>query len=402
MELAMDTPTASERLLAAVTAFWSRVSALTYEQLAINLALSAGVVAAAFVAGVLFRRLIQVGVRRVPGAADAVKHVRTSRVARFTRAVIRVALAIFATIGVAKVWGLNIGDWLSQGLGERLVGLATHLAILLVIGFAAFELAGFLVDRLLNSLENSTESGRRSAQIHTIAPLLRSVARGAVSIVFLMMMLSEAGVKIGPLLAGAGVVGIAVGFGAQTLVKDFLTGLFLIVEDIVSVGDIVQIEGSGGLVEQMTLRTIRLRDFDGTLHIFPYSEAQVIHNLTKTFSYAVFDLQISYGSDIDRALAVMKGTGAEMLTEKAFAEKILEPIEVVGVDGLGESGVRLKARIKTAPLEQWNVGREYNRRIKLAFDRERIEIPYPHMQLVLPDGDGRLAERATPAKERVQ
>jgi len=200
------------------------------------------------------------------------------------------------------------------------------------------------------------------------------------------MGLSEVGVQIGPLLAGAGVVGIAVGFGAQTLVKDFLTGLFLIAEDIVSVGDIVRIGDSGGLVEEMTLRTIRLRDFDGALHVFPYGEAQVVHNLTKTFSYSVFDLQISYGSSIDAALRLMREVGEEMRLDPGFSDKILEPIEVVGVDNLADSGVVLKARIKTRPLEQWTVGREYNRRIKHAFDAAGVEIPFPHMKVVLPEG----------------
>ena len=186
------------------------------------------------------------------------------------------------------------------------------------------------------------------------------------------------------LLAGAGVVGIAVGFGAQTIVKDLLTGAFLIVEDIIAVGDVVNIGGSGGLVEKMTLRTIRLRDFDGTLHVLPYGEAQVVHNMTKSFSYYVFDLQVSYESDIDRALELMKTTGDELRADPAFADLILEPIEVVGVDGLGDNGVLLKARIKTRPLDQWTVGREYNRRIKLAFDAAGVEIPYPHMKLVVP------------------
>lgn len=399
----MDAPTASERLLSVLSAFWARLAALTYEQLAVNFALSAAAVALAFGVGWGFRRLIQLGVRRVPGAADAVKHVRTSRVARFTRAVVSAGLTAATVVVIAHIWGIDVGAWLSQGVGERLAGLVTHLAILLVIGFAAFELAGFLVDRLLLTLESSAGgSKRRMAQVQTVAPLLRSVARGAVFLIFLMMMLSEAGVKIAPLLAGAGVVGIAVGFGAQTLVKDFLTGLFLIVEDIVSVGDIVKIENSGGLVEEMTLRTIRLRDFDGTLHVFPYSQAQVIHNLTKTFSYAVFDLQISYGADIDRALEIMKRTGLELQRDKAFADKIVDPIEVVGVDQLGDSGVVLKARIKTRPIEQWNVGREYNRRIKLAFDREGIEIPYPHIKLVLPEEAMAPSAVSAQPKERVQ
>ncbi len=199
------------------------------------------------------------------------------------------------------------------------------------------------------------------------------------------MGLGKLGVKIGPLLAGAGVVGVALGFGAQTLVKDFLTGIFLIVEDIVSVGDIVRIGDSGGLVEQMTLRTIRLRDFDGTVHVFPYSEAQVLHNLTKSFSYYVFDLQVPYASDLDAALAIMRRVGARLKADPDFADKILEPIEVVGVDSLADSGVVLKARIKTPPLQQWTVGREYNRRIKLAFDEAGVEIPFPHLKIVMPE-----------------
>jgi small conductance mechanosensitive channel len=199
------------------------------------------------------------------------------------------------------------------------------------------------------------------------------------------VIISLLGIEIGPLLTGAGIVGIAVGFGAQTLVKDYLTGFSLILEDIVSVGDVVLIGDSGGLVEATTLRTIRLRDFDGTLHVIPYSEAQIVHNLTKTFSYYVFNLPISYDSDIDQALDLMRFVGGQMQEEEAFKDAILEPIEVVGVDQLADSGVVLKARIKTAPIQQWTVGREYNRRIKLAFDKAGIEIPVPHLKLFLSD-----------------
>ena len=180
-------------------------------------------------------------------------------------------------------------------------------------------------------------------------------------------------------------IGLALGFGAQTLVKDFLTGLFLIAEDAVSVGDIVQIADSSGTVEQMTLRSIRLRAFDGVLHVFPYSEAQVVHNKTKTFSCYVFDLQVSYSADIERALAVMKQVGDAVQADPAFGQNFLEPIQIFGVDSLGDSGVVLKARIRTKPQQQWMVGREYNKRIKLAFDREGIEIPFPHMKVVLPE-----------------
>src|SRR5262249_53517846 len=146
-----------------------------------------------------------------------------------------------------------------------------------------------------------TGDRRRAAQLRTVEPLIKGVAQAFIVFMALGMILSEAGVEVAPLIAGAGVVGIAVGFGAQTLVRDLFTGAFLIIEDIVSRGDIVEINGFSGRVEAMTLRTIRLRDYDGTLHIFPYGEAQIIHNKTNRFSYFAFSIQISYLSDIDAA-----------------------------------------------------------------------------------------------------
>jgi small-conductance mechanosensitive channel len=174
-------------------------------------------------------------------------------------------------------------------------------------------------------------------------------------------------------------VGVALGFGAQTLVKDFLTGLFLILEDIVSVGDNVMIGAASGRVESMTLRTIRLRDFDGTQHVFPYSEAQVIHNRTKSFSYAVFGPQISYLADLEQAEAIMRDVGVELQSEKPFSEMILDTLEIAGVDQFTDVGVVLKARFKTRPGDQWRVGREFQRRLKLAFDSQGIEIGYPNV-----------------------
>ena len=200
-----------------------------------------------------------------------------------------------------------------------------------------------------------------------------------------MMALSEIGVEIGPLLAGAGIVGLAIGFGAQTIVKDFLTGIFLIIEDAVSVGDVVMIADFGGVVEEMSIRTIKLRDFDGTLHIFPYSEAQVIHNRTKNFSFAVFNLQVAHTADVTRALDLMKQTGDTLKAEESFTPFIESPIEVVGVDQVNDAGVTLKARIKTAPGKQWMIQREYLRRIKLAFDEAGIDVATKTTVLMMPD-----------------
>lgn len=380
----IDANTASERLFQGLGLFWTHVGALGPMELGTNIALSLAIVAAAALAGRVIRVLLRRAAQVIPGPSDAEKHVRTRRVTRFTWAVVETGLWVAVFCAVAGVWGFDVAGWLSRGLGERLVHGAIRMGVVLVLTFAAIELSVLLIHRLVGGLAQDCVEPRRARQLNTLEPVLSGVARSVIIAVGAMMLLSQAGVKIGPLLAGAGVVGVAVGFGAQTLVKDFLTGVFLIIEDIVAIGDVVRIGDCGGLVEEMTVRTIRLRDFDGTLHVFPYGEAQVIHNLTKTFSFYVFDLQVSYDSDIDRALEIMRATGSELMADKAFAGLILEPIEVVGVDALGDSGITLKARIKTLPREQWNVGREYNRRIKLAFDAAGISIPYPHLQVVLP------------------
>jgi moderate conductance mechanosensitive channel len=285
---------------------------------------------------------------------------------------------------VLSVWGLDVWSWLS-GPGAPFLFGALRIVMVLFFAVVAWEVAIRAIDGAFNSAAKEADTLRRAAQLRSLAPMIRGAVRTAIAVFAGLVVVSQFGVKIAPLLAGAGVVGVAVGFGAQTLVKDYLTGFSLILEDIVSVGDIVRIGDSGGLVETMTLRTIRLRDFDGTLHVIPYSEAQIVHNMTKTFSYYVFDLPISYDSDIDQALKLMRSVGHALQSEPAFADKILEPIEVVGVDSLADSGVILKARIKTAPTQQWTVGREYNRRIKIAFDEARIEIPVPHLKIMLSD-----------------
>lgn len=377
--------TASEQLYALTETTIGRFAEMTPAALALNLGLTGAVVAAACLAAWILSRTVNWAAHRLPGPVTADRRVRTTRVVRLTNAMWRLIVLGAAAVVIAGIWGLNVLGWVTGGAGEQVVGVVLRLALLLVAATVCLEVAGFVIGRGIEKMAATSEDARRRAQLKTLAPLLAGVANTTIVMVFALMALGEIGVKIGPLLAGAGVVGIALGFGAQSLVKDFLTGVFLIVEDIVSVGDIVRIGDSGGMVEQMTLRTIRLRDFDGTLHVFPYGEAQVVHNLTKSFSYYVFDLQVSYGSDIDRALSVMRTVGDRLQKDPAFADKILDPIEVVGVDSLGDSGVVLKARIKTAPVQQWAVGREYNRRIKLAFDREGIEIPFPHMQVVLPE-----------------
>ncbi|MGD9650092.1 MAG: mechanosensitive ion channel family protein, partial [Dongiaceae bacterium] len=192
-----------------------------------------------------------------------------------------------------------------------------------------------------------------------------------------LSLLQALNIDILPRLAGAGVVGVALGFGAQTLVKDFLVSIGIIFEDIVKIGDVVRIGSYAGLVENITLRYIQLRGLDGVVSTIPFSEVKIIENLTKDFSYYVFDISVAYHSDIEKVLEVITLTGENIYQDKNFQPLILEKLEILGVDRFADSAIIIKARIKTLPIQQWNVGREFNKRLKQAFDQHGIEIPFP-------------------------
>jgi moderate conductance mechanosensitive channel len=185
------------------------------------------------------------------------------------------------------------------------------------------------------------------------------------------------GVNITPILAGVGILSLAVGFGAQTLVKDIINGLFILVEDSISVGDVVTIRGTGGLVEAVNLRTIQLRDLQGSVHIIPNSQVEMITNMTKDYSYYLLDVSVAYREDTDEVIAALQEIDAEMRADAAFAADMLAPIEILGVDRFTDAAVVLRARLQTKPIKQWSVGREFNRRMKKLFDVRGIEMPFP-------------------------
>jgi small conductance mechanosensitive channel len=193
-----------------------------------------------------------------------------------------------------------------------------------------------------------------------------------------MITISEMGIDIGPLIAGAGIVGLAIGFGAQNLVRDIISGLFIILENQVRVGDVAIINGTGGLVERIKFRTIVLRDLSGIVHVFPNGTITTLSNLTNEWSAYVFDIGVAYKENTDNVIEVMRGVGHKMISEDEYKKIILEEPEIFGVDKLDNSSVIIKGRIKTKPISQWKVGREYLRRIKHAFDENNIEIPFPH------------------------
>jgi len=197
------------------------------------------------------------------------------------------------------------------------------------------------------------------------------------------MILRELNFDIAPLLAGAGVIGVALGFGAQNIIKDVLGGLFMLIENQIRVNDVAVINGKGGLVEEINLRTTVLRSDDGAVHIFPNGSITTLSNLTREYSYYVFNLAISYAEDPDRVIGVLKSIGAELMEEEGYKPLILAPLDVLGVDQLGENGVTIKARFKTLPGKQWVVGREMNRRIRKQFQDAEIERAFPSQVVVV-------------------
>jgi small conductance mechanosensitive channel len=192
------------------------------------------------------------------------------------------------------------------------------------------------------------------------------------------MILSEGGIDLKPLLAAAGLGGLAIGFGAQSLVKDLISGFFILWEDSVRIGDVVEVAGVVGLVEEVELRTIKLRDVSGNLHVVPNGVVDKVKNLTKDYSYSVFDIGVAYRENVDEVMGGLQEIAEDLCRDSRFANDILEPLEMLGVDQFKDSAVMIKCRIKTEPHKQWRISREMNRRIKIMFDAKGIEIPFPY------------------------
>ena len=253
------------------------------------------------------------------------------------------------------------------------------VVLIVVLAYALVRTITLLVSRFEHELNRGTglDALERAKRARTLGSVVTKVATALIVGIAVLTILREFRIDIGPVLAGAGIVGLAVGFGAQTLVRDIISGFFLILEDQVRVGDVVAINGVGGLVEELNLRTIVLRDAEGTVHVFPNGSITSLANRSKDFSYYVIDLPISYQEDPDRVTAVLRQIGAALQADSRFAPFILEPIEVLGVDAFAMWSLQLKVRIKTVPLKQWEVGRELRKRIKKTFDEQGIEMTFP-------------------------
>lgn len=273
-------------------------------------------------------------------------------------------------------------------LGLDFFQASLRILLIVVAAYVGARILRVALNRLETILVRATVHtdvvpGAAAKRIRTLMNVIWTIVAGLIWFVATLTTLGQIGVNVGPILAGAGVVGLAVGFGAQNLVKDLVSGFFLILENQVRVGDVAIINGTGGLVEAITFRTIVLRDDGAVVHVFPNGSINTLANMTKDWSAYLIDMGVAYKEDTDRVVEVMRRVGEELRADPGYGSLMIEPIEIFGVDAFADSAVKIKARLKTLPLQQWNIGREYRRRLKKAFDAERIEIPFPHRTLLM-------------------
>jgi len=264
-----------------------------------------------------------------------------------------------------------------ENLGKWAISNGFQIVFVLLLMVVTLKAVNIISDRLFK-----LKKEKNNEELHKRADTLRSIVRSLLNIVVFiiagMMILEKVGIEIGPILAAAGVLGLAVGFGAQKLVEDIIGGFFILLEDQIRVGDVVVIGDKGGLVEKVNIRMVILRDLAGNVHYIRNGGIGVVTNMTKEYSRYVFDIGVAYREDTDEVVKVIKEIDQGMRDDPDFKNDILEPIEILGVDKFDDSAVIVKARTKTKPIKQWAVGREFNRRLKKRFDQLGIEIPFPH------------------------
>ena len=293
--------------------------------------------------------------------------------------VVRTIVLISVIIAIAQAWALvDFLGWVSTEGGQRATGALVSAAFIILAGFVAYLAMSSWVEYRLNPNFGSVPTAREK----TLLMLFRNAFTIALAIMIGMLALAQIGVNIAPLLAGAGVLGLAIGFGAQKFVQDIITGIFIQFENIMNEGDVVEVAGLTGVVERLTIRSVSIRSLDGTVHLVPFSSVDAVSNMMKGFSFHVAEMGVAYREDIGEVKAAMQ-EAFDRLMETDHRFHILEPLDIQGVTAFGDSAVMVRARIKTRPGMQWGTGRAYNEILKQVFDRHGIEIPFPHMTLYM-------------------
>jgi small conductance mechanosensitive channel len=258
-----------------------------------------------------------------------------------------------------------------------------QILIILIAAFIALIVVKIFSKKLVEIIVKQKGDDELYKRTTTFSTIIRYILNIAIFFVALILILEKFGVEFGPILAAAGIFGLAIGFGAQSLIKDVISGLFILLEDQIRVGDVIQISGKGGIVEKINLRTTTLRDLAGNVHYVPNGQIDVVTNMTKEYSRYVFDIGVAYRENVDEVIHVIKEVDEELRKDPAFKDDILEPLEVLGLDQFADSAIIIKARTTTKPIKQWGVAREFNRLLKKKFDEKDIEIPFPHLTLYM-------------------
>jgi moderate conductance mechanosensitive channel len=350
-------------------------------------------------ADMAMRRVVQRAFRITPELAARYPGLesRANRYLPVLKGSASLAIGAIALLFLLESWGLEAFAWFGHGkLGNRLISSIVSISLTITLALVMWEGINAAIQRHLERLSRDAKAAQ-SARVRTLLPMLRTALLAVILIFVVLSVLAEIGVNVAPLIAGAGVVGIAVGFGSQRLVQDVITGIFLLLEDAVAVGDVVQLSGLNGVVEHLSIRSIKLRAVDGSLHIIPFSAVTSVTNQTRDFAFAVIDVNVDYGEDTDHVAQTLRDIAAEMRQDPRWRPVIRDDLDVMGVDKLGDSGVVIRVRLKTEPSQRWAVAREMNRRIKRRFDELGIDIPYPHQKLVMEEKHP--AQTASPAPE---
>lgn len=314
---------------------------------------------------------------------------RLNRYFPVLRKLTKIALGIGVVLVIGHAWGIDTLAWATAGGGRVFFGALLHILFMLAVALVLWELASGAIERYLAETNGQGQVRQRSARTKTLLTVARNALLVVLTVVTTLMVLAELGINIAPLLAGAGVVGLAIGFGSQRLVQDIINGAFILFQDLMAVGDVVKLGDKAGVVEALSIRTVRLRDLTGTVHTIPFSSIEAVSNLTRDFSFYVFDMGIAYREDVDAVIALMRKVGEELQQDPEIGPLMLEPVEIFGLDQFGDSAIVIKGRLKVKPTKQWAVGRAYNRLLKIRFDEHGIEIPFPHQTIYFgEDKDG--------------
>ncbi len=322
-------------------------------------------------------RLVRIALNKVllnKTEIDSENFSKNNRYIIFARKIITFSIFLISILLILKIFNIDVIKYFSSDFGFQLASRTLTIVLVIILSLILWSLISSAIDRVLLKA-NLDRSGNR---IRTLLPLARNAILILIIITSTIIILSEIGINIAPLLAGAGIIGLAIGFGAQTLVKDIITGAFIVFENTLAIGDVIEVANHSGVVEGMTIRTIKLRDLKGRIHTIPFSSVDTIVNMTRDYSFVVSEIGVSYQEDTDFVIDIIKNVFDDLKNDETYKQNIIDQLEVMGLERFDDSAVIIKIRIKTKPGLQWSVNREFNRRIKYAFDESNIEIPYPH------------------------